>query len=416
MFGLSQGQSTWVLLLLMARCRYLRLFLFLLVGLSLWPLLFTLSSAVRINMEKQTIDGIFVLREEDDCPLYSARQEFCAREGQIVLPVSKSACPALADLLLELRSLKSKEQRAGHHIVNSAVYFDCRGSGCEGFACFELRKEREKFLTPQMKMLAAAERRSELTNDSDFSRVISELDIFKVLSESDLAEVKTLFELREYSPHSPIISQGALRPHLSILLSGRVEIVDADGQQLTELGAGDIFGLSALFSGNPVVATIVPLEACRVGEMTQENFYYLLKMFPDLYSPLYKLVANYIALITRKRAQAPALQGQLADMAFPEICQLLYSTKKTGRMEIDGPGLVDAWLSFSEGELVAASYNDLLDRDAFNALLGLDSGRFCFIQGLSAEEKDLKPIDSFMKLLFDGARRLDENSESLSEA
>ena len=61
-----------------------------------------------------------------------------------------------------------------------------------------------------------------------------------------------------------------------------------------------------------------------------------------------------------------------------------------------------------EGELVAATYNGKSGKEAFFKLLNKTDGRFRFQRALSENEKTAPVLGTFMEMLLEGLRRMDE--------
>jgi CRP/FNR family transcriptional regulator, cyclic AMP receptor protein len=103
--------------------------------------------------------------------------------------------------------------------------------------------------------------------------------------------------------------------------------------------------------------------------------------------------------------------GQLTDISPVELCQMINSIQKTGRLIIDS-NETKALLLFYEGEVLQATYDEYKGKDAFYRILAMTKGRFKFIQGLTNTEKKLNVIGGFMAMLMEGMRRIDDRRES----
>ena len=99
--------------------------------------------------------------------------------------------------------------------------------------------------------------------------------------------------------------------------------------------------------------------------------------------------------------------GQLVDIPPVEICQMINSIQKTGRLVIDSSE-TKAFLLFHEGEVLQAVHNDMKGKEAFYRILAMNRGRFKFMQGLTAAEKKKDVIGGFMAMLMEGMRRIDD--------
>ena len=350
-------------------------------------------------------NGVFIITEEKHCPLYNVGEELQVEEGILRLPAAKGTCLTLTRDLIELASEDIVFER---YLQGSKqkTKFEC--GGCTGIIRFEFKKEKE-FATIQMKLLAAAERREKIKSVSRFAGLLRTIEIFKPLSDDDLLDLATLLKLENYHWGFPILRQGEPASNLYIIINGRVEVLDADGVTLAEMGCGEVFGEMSLLSGDSVTTTIMATEPCKVATLSQKNFRHVLNRFPALQVFFYKLLVSRITTINYQRAEelSSGMVGQLADIPTIELSQMINSNQKTGRLILD-IGQKKASLLFNEGELVYASYNSKEGKEAFYDTLAVTQGRFKFIQGLTLREMDLDVVGGFMGMLMEGMQRIDD--------
>ncbi len=354
--------------------------------------------------------GIFIITEEDHCPLYNVREELKLGDGILTLPASKPTCLTLAKELLAIASEDSSYEDFSHG-MNKKAKFEC--GGCTGLIRFEYKKDKG-FATLQMKLLAATERREKIRGTSAFAGLLRSVEVFSSLSSEDLLDLATLLELNEFPWQFPIAQKGDPGDRLFILLSGKAEVIDDHGVALAELTKGEVFGEMSLLSGDRVSATIMTAETCQIAVMNQKNFRHVLNRFPVLQIFFYKLLVSRITKMNMKRAEelSSGMVGQLSDISPIELCQMINSNQKTGKLNLESEekrGLI----MFNEGELVHVELDGLFGKDAFYRILAIDTGRFNFSQGLSAREKSLDVIGGFMGMLMEGMKRLDDSSALL---
>ena len=350
-------------------------------------------------------NGIFIITEEDHCPLYNVREELKLGEGVLSLPAGKPTCMTLAKELLEISSASSSFENYSQG-MNQKAKFEC--GGCTGLIRFEYKKDKG-FATLQMKLLAAAERREKIAGTGDFAGLLRRVDIFSTLSPEDLLDLATLLELNEFPWQFPIAQKGDPGDRLFILLSGKAEVIDDHGVAIAELHKGEVFGEMSLLSGDRVSATIMTAETCQVAVMNQKNFRHVLNRFPALQVFFYKLLVSRITKMNMQRAEelASGMVGQLSDISPVELCQMINANQKTGKLNIESEDQ-RALVMFNEGELVHVELDQLSGREAFYRILSLDTGRFNFSQGLSAQDKTLDVLGGFMGMLMEGMQRLDD--------
>jgi len=353
-------------------------------------------------------NGVFIITEDDHCPLYNVREELNVSEGCVTLPAGKPTCLTLAKELISIASADSSYERFSQG-VNQKVKFEC--GGCTGLIRFEYKKDKG-FSTLQMKLLAAAERREKIKGTSNSAGLLRSVEIFSTLSSEDLLDLATLLELNEIPWQFPITQKGDPGDRLFILLSGKAEVIDDNGVALAELKKGEVFGEMSLLTGDRVSTTIMTIEPCQVAIMNQKNFRHVLNRFPALQVFFYKLLVSRITKMNMQRAEelSSGMVGQLSDIAPVELCQMINSNQKTGRLKLEFNDK-RAVIKFNEGELVDAEIGALSGKDAFYKIITIDNGRFKFTQGLSDKEKSLDVLGGFMGILMEGMKRLDDSHQ-----
>ena len=350
-------------------------------------------------------NGIFLVTEEDHCPLYNVGEEFAVNEGVLKLPMAKPTCLTLAKEIITIVSEGESYERFEHG-EKIKTKFDC--GGCTGLIRFEFKKEKG-FATLQMKLLAASDRKEKIKGVDRFAGLLRTIDIFEPLKDDDLLDLATLMELREYPWGFPIIQKGDPGMQLYIIVSGRVEILDEEGLAFGEMERGEVFGEMSLLSGDPVTTTITAAEPCQLAIMSHKNFRHILNRFPALQVFFYKLLVSRITSINQQRAEelASGMTGQLADISPVELCQMINTNQKTGILLLDSEER-QAVLMFNEGELIHAELADRKDKDAFYDILSFKTGRFKFTHGLTVSQRKKDVIGGFMGLVMEGMKRLDD--------
>ncbi len=353
-------------------------------------------------------NGIFIITEENNCPIYNVGEEFVISEVSLQFPTGKPTCLILAH---DIFNIATEEEIAYERFTQGETQkakFEC--GGCVGIIRFEFKKEKE-FATLQMKLLAAAERKDKIKLVVDFAGLLKSIDLFKMLSDDDLMDLAALLTLEDYHWGFPICQKGDPGTSLYIIISGRVEVLDDDGVTLAEMGRGEVFGEMSLLTGDRVTATILASEPCKIAKMSQKNFRHILNRFPALQVFFYKLLVSRITAVNLKRAEelGSGMVGQLGDIPPVELCQMINSIQKTGRLIIDSNETrTRAFLVFYEGEVLQAVYNEKEGKEAFYNILAMARGRFKFIQGLTVSEKKMDVIGGFMAMLMEGMKRIDD--------
>ena len=350
-------------------------------------------------------DGIFVITEENHCPLYNAGDEFTVEGLSLTFPASKSTCLVLAKDVIAITTEDvafEKFEKGG----TKKNRFEC--GGCTGIIRFEYKKDKE-YATLQMKLLAAAERKSKISAVSQFAGLLRSIDTFSALGEDDLLDLAALLTMKEFDYGFPIVQKGEPGENLFIILTGEVEVIDDDGVALNEMKAGDVFGEMSLLTGERVSATIMAAQPCQIATLNNKNFRHILQRFPALQVFFYKLMARRITDINLKRAEelGSGMAGHITDMPPVELCQMINYVQKSGTLTLEGEDF-DGILKFYEGELIEAVCGRLSGKEAFFKILTLRKGRFTFIQGISAKDAKKEIIGGFMAIMMEGMQHLDD--------
>lgn len=349
-------------------------------------------------------NAIFIVSEERSCPIYNVGEEFKVEDMALTVPEAKPACLMMVRELMKAVSAKQSFERFTQYGVRK-VKFEC--GGCSGIIRFEFKKEKE-FSTLQMKLLAAAEQREKMRHLDKFYDILRGLEIFEPLDEDSLRDLSAQLRLKEYRENKIILKKGDPGTNLYIVLEGRVAVIGDEGQTLSEMSVGNIFGEMSLLSGEPVTTSIHSREHTRLATLSSKDFKHVLNRYPVLQVFFYRmLVERSQANTMRSGTISSGMTGRLSEINAVELFQLINSSQKTGKVQLildDG----NAEVTFHEGELVKVQYRQSTGKEAFFALLAKGEGNFTYTSGLSPEEKELAVIGGFMGLIMEGMRRIDE--------
>ncbi len=352
-------------------------------------------------------NAIFVVTEERACPMYNVGEEFKVEEMGLTVPEAKPACLKMVQVVIKATTEQQSFERFTQQGVRKSK-FDC--GGCTGLIRFEFKKEKG-FATLQMKLLAAAEQREKMKHMDQFFDLIRCLDVFESLDDDSLRDLSALLQLKEYGDNKIVLKKGDPGTNLYIILEGKVAVIADDGQTLSEMGIGEIFGEMSLLSGEPVTTTIHTRAKTRLATLSSKDFKHILNKYPVLQVFFYRMLVDRAQANTMHAGTiSSGMSGELAEINTVDLFQLINSSQKTGQVELD---LEDgkAQVLFHEGELVQARYNTLAGKDAVFALLAKRSGRFTYTSGISEEAMKLDVLGGFMGLIMEGMRRLDEQEE-----
>jgi hypothetical protein len=358
-------------------------------------------------------ETIFEITENNGCPCYEKGDELRLAGNALLLkldqentfittalvkmPNGKQTCRILVNDLTKILI----EHESIDRIPQMAV--SC--SGCTGKLQLKAHKEKQ-FL----RVAAIDERRK---NIDMIANLLSNFSIFQSLDKHNLKDIVPFLKLKKYAKGATILKKGAPAQHLYIILSGAVDVLDEKEVCLSRLRRGDVFGEMSLISGDPVGATIKVVETATIVFITGQNFKQVLNKFPSIQMYLARLLAQRLtnANIVRAEEIASGMIGQLSEMPPSELFQALNINQKTGVLSLTLPR-GSAELSFREGDLINAKYNNKKGKQAFFDLIKEKEGRFKFVPKLPDAQKDSPIIGPFMEILLDGLRKADEEYSS----
>lgn len=354
------------------------------------------------------LEAQFKIIECRECPLYEEGDKFTISGLAMRPPSGKATCLFLArditGILVEKMDFDSGHARK-NPIDKSG--FNC--SGCSGLVKFAYVQE-SKFFTPQMRMMAAAEERQQNRSMGSFLNMMNSFSFFQALEEDSLQDIFSCLVMKKFKADEIILQAGHSGRFLYFLVSGRVAVMDSDDQKIALLGRGDIFGEMSIFSGEAVCATIKSVDPCKVLMLSGKDLSHILIKYPFLQMYFTRLLVRRLAdtNVGQTEIMSHAFSGQLVELPPTELFQMLNENVKSGVVTMDFGDDGEALAVFSEGEVVRVRYKDLHGIPAFNEILKEQTGRFTFSASLSFEDMGVPPIASFMKLLMDGVRNIDE--------
>ena len=349
-------------------------------------------------------NAIFIVTEELACPIYNVGEEFKVESMGLTVPEAKPACLMMVRELMKAVAEKQTFERFSPAGVKK-IKFEC--GGCSGLIRFEFKKERE-FATLQMKLLAAAELRARMRHLDKFYDILRKLEIFEPLDEDSLRDLSGQLQLKEFAANKIVLKKGDPGTSLYIVLEGRVAVVGDEGQTLSEMTVGNIFGEMSLLSGEPVTTSVHSRERTRLATLSSKDFKHVLNKYPILQVFFYRmLVERSQANTLRAGTISSGMTGRLSEINPVDLFQLINSSQKTGRVQLIFED-ENAVVVFNEGELVKAQYKNSTGKEAFCTLLAKGDGTFTYSSGITAEEKELPVVGGFMGLIMEGMRRMDE--------
>jgi CRP/FNR family cyclic AMP-dependent transcriptional regulator len=355
--------------------------------------------------EETFCDAIFIIVDEESCPLYCVGEEIKVENSSLSMSSYKPGCLYLARRISSI--VASKESFRGFSKISTQkTRFDC--GGCEGLIHFEYKKERG-FATLQMKLLEAMEEKRRRKHLEKYFGVLRKLKLFAPLEDDALEDLTLLLEFKIIPFGKPVVKKGTPGTNFFIILEGKVEIKADDGTKLVDLGEGEMFGEMGLLSSEPFQHSIYSVNTTLLAILSVKNFKQILKKFPVLQMFIFKLLVDRAQSITLRSGNiASGMTGKLSEISPVDLLQLINSSQKTGTVDLNlerGRGMV----FFKEGEIVYARYLQFKNEQAVYELLGLKNGNFSYTKGIPEVLENVSPIGGFMKIMMEGVQRLDES-------
>jgi hypothetical protein len=335
-------------------------------------------------------DAMIRVIGEHECPYYTVGDEFPVYGNAVKSPTDKMICLILTGDIVNVLSVFEKVDRARN-------LFYC--SGCEGTIKLAFEKEPTE---------AKSKPSEPVAGHTTLLKLLGDFPLFQRIDRQHVKNLLSSFHSRKYKPGETIIEKGDVETPLYLIAGGKVEIVD-DGVVLAVLEKGEVFGEMSLLSGDPVGATVRVLEPTTVLFMEPRFFRKLLTRFPSIQMYLSKLLAKRLAKtnIIMSSAYASAMIGNLSDLPPAELLQTMNINNKTGVLNMNLTG-GPARIAFRDGEIIRSQYRKSTGREAVFEILKETSGRFTFVPGIPPEDESEPKIGSFMGILMEGMKKVDE--------
>ncbi len=344
---------------------------------------------------------VFTIISKKNCPLYQEGERFFLSERTLSCPEGKEACLILVRDMTQLlfTFLKSLPFDPKEYLSDT---FNC--SGCSGLIKFALiNPEDEKLRGQGEGVVAPIESAIEKLRGrgiaSPFFDILPEekTDIF-------LDQVQEIL-LEE---NSILISQGRQNINLYFLIEGELALED-NGVLVTTLNEGELCGEMSYLGSDLAVATVRALSASKVLAIEGKVFAALLGDNLKVQVFMAQLLAKRIRKVHAAKGSdfESCMSGRIDEILPAELLQIFHMHQKTGVLSLElEKG--SAHVSFREGCIINAGYEQLINQEAIFRILAEQSGLYRFTTGLSPEKMKAAEIGDFMMLLMEGVKRADE--------
>ncbi len=346
---------------------------------------------------------VFKIVNEKNCPLYQEGEHLLLSEKTLSCPEGKEVCLILVRDMTELLLTFFKNQpfNPEEHLSEE---FNC--SGCNGLIKFALITEDGRSNSNVGWTVTPIE--TEMTK-TDREHVSS--PFLEILTDE---KVTTIFQHGQkivLEKDDILISQGKQNDNLYIILEGELAVEDS-GILLATFNKGEICGEMSYFGTDVAVSTVRAMSASKVLVIGGEVFAAVLNNDFKVQAFLAQLIAKRLRRTEAARARdfESCMSGRIDQIMVAELFQIFHMHQKTGVLKLELPQ-GDGHVSFREGCIINAGYNDLINEEAIFKILAEESGLYRFITGLSPQEMKAAEIGDFMMLLMEGVKRVDEDRE-----
>lgn len=354
-------------------------------------------------------EAIFKVVGVFGCPYYKKGDEFKISGNALLLEHNKGSkfiSTAIIDLPRNRRECRTLIAELTKILVQHERVDRIPESNISCGKCHsEIRLEHKKGAT----IALVEDIKQHSTDVNTIASLLSNFSIFRTLDSVSLRDFVAMLRLRKYAVDECVLKKGEPGKNLYIILSGLVNVVDDDGNSITKLRDGEVFGEMSLISGDPVGATIRVIEPTTVLYIRGQDFLKVLNRFPSLQMYFARLLSRRLAKsnVMISKEFSSGMTGTLTQMPPVELFQTLNYNQKTGLLALNcanGPASV----MFRNGAIIQANYGRKSGKEAFFAVLGEKKGRFQFVPGLPENDMTLPELGMFMELLMEGLRQLDE--------
>ena len=200
--------------------------------------------------------------------------------------------------------------------------------------------------------------------------MLENISLFAGLNEDDLATLRQHIVRKNYPRNTVVLTQGDKTSSLYLIDTGSVKVYvsDKDGNEfiLGILEAKDYFGELALLDEDPRAASVMTIEPCCFGIITQQDFLAWTRRRPEILMNLIK------ALVKRIRM----LDEDITSLALLDVYGRTVRLLLQRSVEIDQKRVVDHITQQEIANMVGAS-REMVSR----ILKGLRQGGYIELDG-----------------------------------
>lgn len=271
----------------------------------------------------------------------------------------------------------------------------------------ELGGKIKRALFGEAAMKAQEDHRAVLRNIVSTAAAEAELPFFMQLPSSVMSEFLKLSTRRKFPSDAALLTAGQPVEELHVLTMGQAEMREG-GAPPRMLDMGECFGELSFLTEKPNGMTVVAVGPVEVNSLDRAGLAELIRRHPSLAPFLSTLVSRRTKIRGGRPASAPSsgVGGSLTSMPFPDLIQMLNSTRKSGILTLED-GAAKAGMVFEEGEVRHAWIDALSGEAAFNALAAWKKGLFYFRAGVRGTHTS-SIRTATLPLLMEAMRLVDE--------
>ena len=350
----------------------------------------------------KTFKTLFEIAEAINCPLYNKGERMSLTEKTFNCPRGKEVCLILARDMTQLLFVMLNDTPGGGDPVPGQLY-GC--SGCTGLIKFRRISDGDEAVKTGETDAVTASLRA--TMERIHGRFIDS-PFLRALPDERAVQILETFQEMSVPAGSVVVRQGEQNPNLYLIIEGTFDI-EINTQVIAGIGAGEIFGEMSYLEAGEAVASVRANSNAMVLAIDAEEFARLVDSAVSVQMHMARLLAQRLQQINIARARDfdACMSGRLDQVVPAELFQVFHLHQKTGvlRMQLAHG---EARVSFREGCIINASYEEKNNEAAIFAILAEKHGHYRFTTGLSPQEMKAAEIGDFMALLMEGVKRVDE--------
>ncbi len=343
----------------------------------------------------------FKITVDNNCPLYAKGELLTLSDKALTCPENKPTCLIL---VREMTTLLFRYLDSGATDTEETLH-SC--SGCSGLIKFvplsEEKANEEGLIAPPSCPL-----------DSDAEALLREIrdyPLIRAIPDDEIASAVRCFRKEKVAADATLITKGQNSLYLYLILSGKLLVVD-NSLTIATLEPGDICGEMSYLGNDVAGADVKTVMDTEVLSIAGDAFCKLIDRIPELQLFMAKVLVQRLSVSNAQHSETfdACMSGWINEMPPAELFQIFHMNQKTGILSLELPN-GNARVSFREGCVINAQYNDMNNQSAIFEMLKEKEGRYSFTTGLSPEEMKAAEIGDFMMLLMEGIKRVDEALE-----